>query len=40
MNLEFIFKIIDKEEWQKAKHIGTYNDLDEWLNRNSFDETF
>ena len=25
MNLEFIFKIIDKEEWQKAKQAGTYN---------------
>ena len=24
MNLEFIFKIIDKEEWQEAKKIGTY----------------
>ena len=24
MNLEFIFKIIDKDEWQKAKQIGTY----------------
>ena len=24
MNLEFIFKIIDKEEWQKAKQAGTY----------------
>ena len=24
MNLEFIFKIIDKEEWQKAKQSGTY----------------
>ena len=25
MNLEFIFKIIDKEEWQKAQKTGTYN---------------
>ena len=25
MNLELIFKIIDKEEWQKAKQAGTYN---------------
>ena len=25
MNLEFIFKIIDKKEWQKAKQTGTYN---------------
>ena len=24
MNLEFIFKIIDKDEWQKAKQAGTY----------------
>ena len=24
MNLEFIFKIIDKDDWQKAKQIGTY----------------
>ena len=24
MNLEFIFKIVDKEEWQKAKLIGTF----------------
>jgi len=24
MNLEFIFKIIDKDEWQKAKQKGTY----------------
>ena len=24
MNLEFIFKIIDKEEWHEAKKIGTY----------------
>ena len=24
MNLEFIFKIIDKDDWQKAKHTGTY----------------
>ena len=25
MNLEFIFKIIDNEEWQKAKQSGTYS---------------
>ena len=24
MNLEFIFKVIYKEEWQKAKQSGTY----------------
>ena len=24
MNLEFIFKIIDKDDWQKAKQNGTY----------------
>ena len=24
MNLEFIFKVIDKKEWQKAKQTGTY----------------
>ena len=24
MNLEFIFKVIDKYEWQKAKQSGTY----------------
>ena len=24
MNLEFIFKIIDKDDWQKAKKKGTY----------------
>ena len=24
MNLEFIFKVIDKEEWKKAKQLGTY----------------
>ncbi len=28
MNLEFIFKIVDKEEWQKAKQTGTYNGSD------------
>jgi len=28
MNLEFIFKVIDKEEWQKAKHTGTYDGSD------------
>ena len=25
MNLEFIFKILDKEEWHKAKKTGIYN---------------
>ena len=33
MNLEFIFKIIDKDEWQKAKQTGTYggskNDIED-----------
>ena len=24
MNLEFIFKIIEKDEWLKAKELGTY----------------
>ena len=24
MNLEFIFKIIEKDEWQKAKKLGLY----------------
>ena len=24
MNLEFIFKIIDKDDWQKAQQNGTY----------------
>ena len=24
MNLEFIFKVIDKDEWKKAKQSGTY----------------
>ena len=24
MNLEFVFKIIDKDEWQKAQQTGTY----------------
>ena len=24
MNLEFIFKVIDKDEWQKVKQSGTY----------------
>ena len=24
MNLEFIFKIIDKDDWQKTKQTGTY----------------
>ena len=28
MKLEFIFKIIDREEWQKAKQAGTYNGSD------------
>ena len=28
MNLEFIFKIIDKDEWQKAKQKGTYDGSD------------
>ena len=28
MNLEFIFKIIDKEEWQKAKQDLVYNGSD------------
>ena len=28
MNLEFIFKVIDKEEWQKAKQSGIYNGSD------------
>ena len=28
MNLEFIYKIIDKDEWQKAKQTGTYNGSD------------
>ena len=28
MNLEFIFKIIDKEEWKKAKQTGAYNGSD------------
>ena len=28
MNLEFIFKIIDKEEWQRAKQDGKYNGSD------------
>ena len=28
MNLEFVFKIIEKEEWQKAKQTGTYNGSD------------
>tara|TARA_Y100001970_G_C14195007_1_gene837505 strand:+ start:1422 stop:1772 length:351 start_codon:yes stop_codon:yes gene_type:complete len=25
MNLEFIFKVIDQDEWQNAKKSGTYN---------------
>ena len=24
MNLEFIFKVLDKDEWQKAKKLGKY----------------
>ena len=28
MNLEFIFKIIDKEEWEEAKLTGIYNGSD------------
>tara|TARA_Y100000768_G_C23538418_1_gene478139 strand:- start:66 stop:419 length:354 start_codon:yes stop_codon:yes gene_type:complete len=28
MNLEFIFKIIDKNEWQNAKKMGTYKGSD------------
>ena len=28
MNLEFIFKIIDKEDWQKAKQTGIYDGSD------------
>ena len=28
MNLKFIFKIMYKEEWQKAKQIGVYNGSD------------
>ena len=28
MNLEFVFKIIEKEEWQNAKQTGTYNGSD------------
>ncbi len=28
MNLEFIFKIIDKEEWYKAKQTGSYDGSD------------
>ena len=28
MNLEFIFKVIDKVEWQKAKQKGTYDGSD------------
>ena len=28
MNLEFIFKVINKEEWQKAKQSGTYGGSD------------
>ena len=25
MNLEFIFKVIDRDDWQKAKESGTYS---------------
>ena len=25
MNLEFIFKVIDRDDWQKAKKSGTYS---------------
>ena len=25
MNLEYIFKILDKEEWTKAKNSGVYS---------------
>ena len=28
MNLEYIFKIIDKDEWQKAKQLGTLEGSD------------
>tara|TARA_Y100001970_G_scaffold119939_1_gene148733 strand:- start:2 stop:373 length:372 start_codon:yes stop_codon:yes gene_type:complete len=28
MNLEFIFKIIDKEDWNKAKKTGIFNGSD------------
>ena len=28
MNLEFVFKIIEKEEWQNAKKTGTYSGSD------------
>ena len=28
MNLEFIFKITDKDEWQKARQTGIYNGSD------------
>ncbi len=28
MNLEFIFKIIDKDEWVKAKQLGTFEGSD------------
>ena len=31
MNLEFIFKVIDKDEWQKAKQSGTYGKLEKDL---------
>ena len=39
MNLEFIFKIIDKEEWQKAKQTGTYNGSDKDKKDETFDQT-
>ena len=28
MNLEYIFKIIDKDDWQKAKQLGTLEGSD------------
>tara|TARA_Y100001958_G_C21038436_1_gene408903 strand:+ start:200 stop:571 length:372 start_codon:yes stop_codon:yes gene_type:complete len=28
MNLEYIFKIIEKDEWQKVKKLGKYNGSD------------
>jgi uncharacterized protein (DUF952 family) len=32
MNLEFIFKVIDKDEWQKAKETGTYGGSEKDIN--------
>ena len=29
MNLEYIFKIIDKDDWQKAKELGTLEGSDD-----------